>query len=298
MGWSTGLAPRASSSRTSDSVCSDARVMRIFRPASGDAEASTMLAPDFFEDGLRAGFEEEARDVFAESGGLLGRGGGTLADILRTVDRADAGFEDEFAALGAGPGAEGNLTAALQRGEQSALGDDGGARFGVVQSAEDFGGFGIGKAAFGGNRTLAHGREKNLWRKSFGDAIAPAEAVEPGFGEEDGVVFTALGFAEAGVDIAAQVADIEIGANVAKLLLAAKASGADARALAEIGEGGAACRDEAVSNVFAAEDSGKGQAGGDFGRDVLDAVDGDVDRFFHQGVFEFLDENAFAADLG
>src|SRR5258707_14453769 len=194
--------------------------MRIFRPASGDAEASTMLASDCFEDGLRAGLEEEARDVFAESGGLLGRRGGTLADILRAVDGADAGFEDEFAALGAGPGAEGNLTAALQRGEQSALGDDGGARFGVVQSAEDFGGFGIGKAAFGGNRTLAHGREKNLWRKSFDDAIAPAKAVEPGFGQEDCVAFTALGFAAACVDLAPRVAGATARASMTKLGLA------------------------------------------------------------------------------
>src|SRR5258708_8792302 len=106
--------------------------MRIFRAASGDAEASTMLASDCFEDGLRAGLEEEARDVFAESGGLLGRRGGTLADILRAVDGADAGFEDEFAALGAGPGAEGNLTAALQRGEPSAFGGDAGAPFRLV----------------------------------------------------------------------------------------------------------------------------------------------------------------------
>ena len=67
---------------------------------------------------------------------------------------------------------------------------------------------------------MAYGREKNLRRKRFGDAIAPAEAVEPGFGEEDGVVFAALGFAEAGVDIAAEVADIEIGTNVAELRLA------------------------------------------------------------------------------
>jgi len=62
-----------------------------------------MLAPDFFEDGLRAGLEEQASDVFAESGGLLGRCGGALADILSAVDGADAGFEDEFAALGTGP---------------------------------------------------------------------------------------------------------------------------------------------------------------------------------------------------
>src|ERR1700719_1066447 len=113
MGWRTGLAPRASSSRTNDSVCSDARVMRIFRPASGDAEASAKLAPDGFEDGLRAGFEEQAGDVFAESGGLVGCGGGALADILRAVDGADTGIEDEFVAFGAGPGAKGNLAAAL-----------------------------------------------------------------------------------------------------------------------------------------------------------------------------------------
>src|SRR4029077_2991204 len=96
---SRGLPRRASNSRTSDSVCSDARVMRIFLPASGDAEASTMLAPDCFENGLRAGLEEEASNVFAESGGLLGRGGSTLTDILRTIDRTNAGFEDEFAAF-------------------------------------------------------------------------------------------------------------------------------------------------------------------------------------------------------
>src|SRR5260221_14629457 len=107
--------------------------MRIFRPASGDAEASTMLASDCFEDGLRAGLEEEARDVFAESGGLVGRRGGTLAGILRAVDGADAGFADEFARLGPGPGAEGNLTAALQRGEPSALGGGGGAPFAGLQ---------------------------------------------------------------------------------------------------------------------------------------------------------------------
>src|ERR1700686_3829580 len=113
MGWRTGLAPRASSSRTRDSVRSEARVMRIFLPASGEAEVSTMLTPDAFEDGLRAGFEEQAGDVFAESGGLVGCGAGGLADILRAVDEADTGIEDEFVAFGAGPGAEGNLAAAL-----------------------------------------------------------------------------------------------------------------------------------------------------------------------------------------
>src|SRR5258705_1234405 len=65
IGWSTGLAPRASSSRTSDSVWSDARVIKMLLPASGDGNASATLASHRFQDGLRAGFEEEARNVFA-----------------------------------------------------------------------------------------------------------------------------------------------------------------------------------------------------------------------------------------
>src|ERR1700751_3791951 len=100
-----GIAPVSQSLSKSSELCSAARVMTIRFPARGDAEASTMLSPDRLEDGLRAGFEGAAGDVFAESGGLVRSGGGALADIWRTVDGADAGFEDEFAALGAGPGA-------------------------------------------------------------------------------------------------------------------------------------------------------------------------------------------------
>ena len=92
IGWSTGFAPRASSSRTSDSVWSDARVIKMLLPASGDGNASATLASHGFEDGLRAGLEEEARYVFAEGGGLIGGGGGTLADILGAIDGHDAGF--------------------------------------------------------------------------------------------------------------------------------------------------------------------------------------------------------------
>src|SRR5882724_11406481 len=108
--------------------------MRMLRPARGDGEGSAKLATDCFEDGLGTGFEEEARDVFAESGGLVWRCCGALADILRAVDGADTGFENKFAALDARPGAERNLAAAFQRGEQSAFGDYGGARFRIIET--------------------------------------------------------------------------------------------------------------------------------------------------------------------
>ena len=75
---------------------------------------------------------------------------------------------------------------------------------------------------------------ENVGREGFGDAIAPAQAIEAGFGEEDGIVFAALRFAEAGVHVATKIADVQIGAHVAQLGLAPQTAGANARALAKV----------------------------------------------------------------
>lgn len=131
---------------------------------------------------MRAGIDQQARHVFAKSRGLLGRAGGALLDILRTVHGTDAGVHDQFAAFDARPCAERHLTAALQGGEQSALGDDGGARFRVIQRAQDFGGLGILQPALDGNGALPHRRHANVGREHFADALAPAETIESGFG--------------------------------------------------------------------------------------------------------------------
>src|SRR5712671_383833 len=148
MGERTALAPRASSSRTNDSVCSDALVMRMFRPARRDRVDSATLTTHFFEDRLRTGFDEQPGNVFAESHGLVRRGRSALPHQLRAINRTDAGFENELSTLGARPGAHRNLAAALQRGEQCALGDDGGTSFGIVESAENLRSFRIGEPAF------------------------------------------------------------------------------------------------------------------------------------------------------
>src|SRR5712692_11938093 len=152
--------------------------MRMSLPARGDAEDSTTLSSYFFEDGLRAGFDEQAGHVLAESDGLVGRRRSALPHILRAVDGADTSFENKFPALGARPGAEGNLAATLQRGEERALGDDGGAGFDIVQSAEDVGGLVVSKTALGSDGTLADGGHTDLGGKRFADAVRPAEAVE------------------------------------------------------------------------------------------------------------------------
>src|SRR6202035_548615 len=122
----------------------------------------------------------------------IGRGGSTLPEVLRAVDGADASFEDEFVVLGASPGADGNLAATLQRGEKGALGDDGGARFGIVERAENFRGFVVREAAFGSDSALTDGWHADVGRKRLADAVRPAEAVEAGLGEHHGIVFAAF----------------------------------------------------------------------------------------------------------
>src|SRR5258708_395206 len=211
--------------------------MRMSLPARGDAEDSTTLSSYFFEDGLRAGFEEEPGNMFAESDSLVRRRRGALPHILRAVDGADASFENKFSPLGARPGTERNLAATLQRGEERALGDYCGTSLGIVQSAEDIGGFVVCKTALGGNGALADRGHADIGGERFADAVRPAEAGGAGFGEHPRVLLTALDFAKTGIDVAAQVADIEIGTDVAKLRLAAEASGADARAVTQIAKG-------------------------------------------------------------
>jgi hypothetical protein len=166
------------------------------------------------QDGLSAGVDEEAAHVFAEGARLIERSCGALADVLNAIDAADAGFEDEFVAFDASPGAEGNLAAALERAEERAFGDDRAACLCVVEFFERDGSFGVVGAAFDADGALADGGEKRLGGENFGDAVRGAEAIEAGFGEHDGVVFAAFDFAEAGVNVAAKVADVEIGAEM------------------------------------------------------------------------------------
>src|SRR5260370_30440311 len=131
--------------------------MRISLPARGGAEESATLSSPFIEDGLRAGLDEQAGNMSGESDGLVGRRRRALPHILRTVDGADASFENKFSALGARPRAERNLAATLKSGDERELGDDGGTGLSIVQSAEDVGGFVVGKAALAGDGALAHG---------------------------------------------------------------------------------------------------------------------------------------------
>src|SRR6266404_7233672 len=90
------------------------RVMTTRLPASGDGEWSATLAVNLFENFACTGIDEELCDALAEFAGLIWRRGGTLADVLRAIWRADDGIHGEFTAFEARPSTERNLAAAFE----------------------------------------------------------------------------------------------------------------------------------------------------------------------------------------
>jgi len=131
--------------------------------------------------------------------------------------------------------------------------------------------------------------------------IKQSGAAEAGGGEDDGVELAIAEFAKAGVDVAADGIDHEIGAVMEKLGATARRAGADFGAGREVGDGLGFEGDQHIPWIFALGDGAEGEIGliderlGD--RDVLEGVDGEVDGAFEQGALELLGEDAFAAEL-
>src|SRR5271157_703941 len=292
-----GWAPRSRNAASRDWLCSAARVITTRLPKRALAEDSATGTLHLFQNVAGAAFDQQLGHVLAELRGLIRWSRGPLSNILYAIHGADHRIHHEFAAFDARPRAEGHLATTLQSGKQGAFSDDGSARFGVIELAENVRGFRVVHASFDGDSALSHRGQGNFGRKGFRDFLAPAEAVETCFGENDGVVFAAFDFAEARIHVAAQFANIEIRAVMAQLRLAAEAAGADARALLEVGERGAFVGNETVADIIAAADRGEVKAPGGFRGNVFHAVDGEVHGFFEQGFFELFDENALAADL-
>ena len=62
-------------------------------------------------------------------------------------------------------------------------------------------------------------------------------------------------------------------------------------------EGPVLLADPDVAGVGAFGDGGEGELRGEFGREVFEGVDGEVDAAFFEGFFDFLDEDAFAVEV-
>ena len=130
------------------------------------------------------------------------------------------------------------------------------------------------------------------------DQFSFAEALEASRGEDDGVVFSLLELAQAGIDVAAQGVYVEIGTNHLELRLATQARRADARFLRQFLKTRIVARAESVARVLSLSDGGDFESGGKFGRKIFERVHGEIDTAGGEGFFDFLGEHALGADLG
>jgi hypothetical protein len=99
-----------------------------------------------------------------------------------------------------------------------------------------------------------------------------------------------VALAEHGVDVAPQLDDVEIGADGEKLRAAADARGSDPRSLGNLGDR-LARPDPDVGRVRTRRDAGEREAVGQFARQVLGAVDGEVDVAVEKRPLDLADES-------
>ena len=202
--------------------------------------------------------------------------------------------EVELRILQCGEGADGDLTTAAEFTQHGSLGGYGQTRPRIVERRTGV----VARSFFqclDGERALSHGGAHDVRPEDFADDVAPA----PTAGADSAAASTiasyvaALDLIDAGVHVAADGLNVEVGPDEPELRDAAEGAGADHRAEFQIAQLAA---DDGVIRIGAARDSRDGEAGRQVGWQVLHAVHGEVDAAVEQRFFDFLGEETFAAD--
>ena len=170
----------------------------------------------------------------------------------------------------------------------------------------------VGGAAFDRQGPLPGGGQHDVGLEVLADRVEPADPVQSGGGEHDGVEVAALAVhhgvgrvarqagdaAEPGVHVAADVPDVQVGPGGAQLGRAARGTGAHGGACRKVRELQPVPGAEHVADVDAFRRRGQGQPERRTGGQVLERMHRDVAFVLQQGVAQGRDEDAGAAHLG
>ena len=124
-------------------------------------------------------------------------------------------------------GAERDFAAAGQRPRHGALGAHAGGGGRIIQGCNPCGHFRTRGQGFDSQRALSGGGQRILGGQHGADTVTQTEALEAGGRQNDGVELAFVELAQAGVEVAAQGSDGEIGVTRMQLGFAAQAGGAD-----------------------------------------------------------------------
>jgi len=151
-------------------------------------------------------------------------------------------------------------------------------------------------AAFDPERPLADRRQAQFGIEGAGDPLLEPEPLEPGHRQYDRIELTGVEFREAGVHVAAQLADPAMRERVQELARATLAAGADDRALGQLARVVITIGDKGVERALAFEDHGQVQPLREVTGHVLHRVHGDIGAAVQQALLQFLHEQSLAAD--
>ena len=124
-------------------------------------------------------------------------------------------------------GADGDLAAALQGGQEGSFGGGGSPCGVVIKCLEPGGQVRIVLPDLQGEGALAAGGQELHRVEAFGNVVLQLKAVEAGGGHDQGMGRPFLPFADPGGDIAADIEDLQVRAVVKKLGAAAEGTGQD-----------------------------------------------------------------------
>ena len=168
------------------------------------------VATHFSQDAVRSAGHQHSCQLRSETRRLRSRSLHRAAHDGVTVRSCHQPVQRELVTHDTTKRADGNLTAALERGEETALRGRRDARRELIERFEARARFRIIVATHDSECALTGGRQPIGRFERFADQIFAAEAPHTGEREDDRVVLPLLHFIDATVEVAAQVADDEI----------------------------------------------------------------------------------------
>src|SRR6185312_1059304 len=240
-----------------------------------------------------AALEQHFGDTTSQLGGLGALACRGVTDHAASIWREDRAGQEKLRIVEAPERADRNLAAAAEFLQHGALRRDRQACPGIVERRAGI----VSGSAFqrlDRERTLAHHGTHDVGTEGFADDFAPAEPLESRGCEHDGVILASFDFVDARVDVAADRADVEIRPQPFQLRDASKRTRADHGARLQIAQLAA---DDRVVRFSPLRDGSEREAFGQLSRQVLHAVDREIDAAIENGLFNFLGEKPFAADL-
>ena len=229
-----------------------------------------------------------------------------VLDASRAVQVEHEAVERELVVDNGRVDADRCRAAALELGQEGALGNAAQQRVLVVQPIDHRDHLDVGAATLDAQGALAHGVHADRGRQDLRDPIVVLHALEAGSGQNDGVELGLEGVVQLGeacLQVAAYGLELERRVLGLELRDASQRARADHAVGVEVGERvldalPALGHDERVARVFARRHAAYGQRVGQLlARHVLERVHDQVDVVRLERVLELLGEEALVADL-